>query len=174
MTHDEMVALIRGGISQSGSTWADFGAGTGNFTRALRELLGSEATIYAVDRDRRALAQLQRHMPDVHIIEADFAQPLDLPPLDGIVMANALHWMQAQQAVLAQVVGYLRPGGRLIMVEYDVTKARSYIPFPVPFTRFEALAPGAGLVDVRRIGERRSPSSGEVMYAAVGSRTRIN
>ncbi len=55
MDHIEMVALIRGAIETPGETWADLGAGTGNFTRALRELLGPQGTIYAVDRDGKAI-----------------------------------------------------------------------------------------------------------------------
>lgn len=49
---DELKTLIRGGIASSGGTWADFGAGAGNFTLALRDLLGAEATRYAIDRRR--------------------------------------------------------------------------------------------------------------------------
>lgn len=169
MTHDEMVNLIRGGVPAPGGTWADFGAGTGNFTRALADLLGAEAVIYAVDRDGRALRQITT--AGVHLLAADFTQSLDLPPLDGLLMANALHWNRKQEALLRLAAGYLRPGGRLVLVEYDVTAPRSYIPFPVPYPRFEALARQAGLRDAARIGERRSPSSGGVMYAAAAVRT---
>lgn len=170
MTHDEMVRLIQGGIPSRGGVWADFGAGTGNFTRALRERVGETAAIYAIDQDRRALAQLQRALPEVHTQHADFTQPLDLPPLDGILMANALHWIQRQEAMLRQIAAYLRPGGHFLIVEYETAQARSYIPHPVPYSCFESLADGAGLADVRCLGERRSPSGGIGMYAAVGTR----
>jgi ubiquinone/menaquinone biosynthesis C-methylase UbiE len=46
-----MVALIRGGVAEPGGIWADLGAGTGNFTWALAELLGLSATVHAIDRD---------------------------------------------------------------------------------------------------------------------------
>jgi ubiquinone/menaquinone biosynthesis C-methylase UbiE len=166
MNHAEMVALIRAGVDSPGGLWADFGAGVGSFTRALRELVGPEAVIYAIDRDRHAL----RGQRDAIPVAGDFTQPLDLPSLDGILMANALHWVNDQARVMAQLVGYLHPGGRLILVEYDVTGPRSYIPHPVPYARFEALAQAAGLRDVRRIGERVSPSSGVTMYAGVAQK----
>lgn len=161
MTHDEMVALIRGGVDVPGGTWADFGAGAGNFTRALRDLLGPQATIYAVDRDAGALEAQREVIP----LLGDFTRPLDLPPLDGVLMANALHWVQNQARVLELLAGYLRPGGRLILVEYEVRRPRPYIPFPVPYTRFESLALAAGFVNPQRVGERISPSSGMSMYA---------
>ena len=37
-----MVALIRGGVPRAGGVWADLGAGTGNFTWALAELIGPQ------------------------------------------------------------------------------------------------------------------------------------
>ncbi len=165
MRHDEMVALIRSGVPVSAPdlVWADFGAGAGNFTRALRDLLGPQATIYAVDQDAHAL----RSQRDVVTRHADFTQPLDLPPLDGVLMANALHWVRDQEPVMGRIADYLRSGGCLLLVEYDVESPRGYIPYPVPYARFEALAAAAGLRNVRHIGRRVSPSGGADMYAAV-------
>ena len=174
MERAEMVALIRGGVPTPGGTWADLGAGTGNFTWALRELLGVRGTIYAVDRDRRAIerqraALAQAVEPGAAIvpIQADFTRPLDLPPLDGALMANALHFVRDQPAALALVASYLRPGGHLLLVEYDVAAALAWVPFPVPFERFHALATQADLASPTLVGTRRSPSSGITMYAGV-------
>jgi ubiquinone/menaquinone biosynthesis C-methylase UbiE len=50
MDHREMMALIRPAVPGEGGSWADLGAGAGNFTRALGNLLGPKGTIYAVDR----------------------------------------------------------------------------------------------------------------------------
>jgi trans-aconitate methyltransferase len=165
MTHDEMVTLIRDGVLRvPNPVWADFGAGSGNFTRALRTLLGPQATIYAVDQDAHAL----RNQRDAIAIHADFTQSLDLPPLDGVLMANALHWLRNQS--LHRIAAYLRPGGCLLLVEYDVQSPRGYIPYPVPYARFETLARTAGLQHVRHIGTRVSPSGGAGMYAAVAAK----
>ena len=172
-----MVTLIRNGVPGAGGVWADLGAGTGNFTWALRQLLGPQATIYALDRDRRAIerqqiAMAQTNEPGATVvpIQADFTRPLDLPPLDGVLMANALHFVRDQPATLALIASYLRPGGRLLLVEYDLATALAWVPFPVPFERFEALAAQAGLASPRLVGTRRSPSSGITMYAGVAVR----
>jgi len=93
MTHEDHVALLRPGISEPGGVWADLGSGSGAFTLALADLLGPQAYIYSVDRDRGALHEQQRAMQAafpaarVEYIAADFTQPLNLPPLEGIVMA---------------------------------------------------------------------------------------
>ncbi|GAB4513619.1 MAG: hypothetical protein OHK0046_14550 [Anaerolineae bacterium] len=163
MTHDELVALIRPGITTTGGTWADFGAGTGHFTRALRDVLGAEAVIHAVDRDAAALRQQEK---DILTHTADFTKPLNLPLLEGALMANALHFILNQQAALAQVLSYLRPGGVLILVEYAVNAPRSFIPHPVPYTRFVTLAEKLDLVDIRQLHTRTSPRTGLAMYSA--------
>ena len=55
----DAIALIAGAVpTHESAVWADFGAGDGTFTRALLELLGSGARVYAVDRDATALAAI--------------------------------------------------------------------------------------------------------------------
>lgn len=167
-----MVALIRRGVARSAGTWADLGAGTGNFTRALAALLDSRSTIYAVDHSASALARL-KDVPATSAIvpvQGDFTRSLDLPALDGILMANSLHFIRDQAAVLEALVRYLHPGGRLLVVEYDVHRPLGWIPYPVPLERFQVLAAGAGLSAAAPVGRRRSPSSGVEMYAAVALR----
>jgi ubiquinone/menaquinone biosynthesis C-methylase UbiE len=171
-----MVALIRAGVPGTGGVWVDLGAGTGNFTWALRQLLGSQATIYAVDRDARAIAHQRALLAEgepgaaIHPIQADFTRPLALSPLDGVLMANALHFVRDQVAMLARAAGYLRPGGRFLLIEYDLAHPRPWVPFPVAFERFSSLAADAGLAAPALVGTRRSPSSGVVMYAAAADR----
>jgi len=176
MDRAEMVELIRGGVPSAGGAWADLGAGTGNFTWALRELLGADSVIYAIDRDAKAIRSQQELLahasPGAAIIpiQADITQRLDLPPLDGALVANALHFIRDLPAMLALIAGYVRPGGRVLVVEYDLAEPLRWVPFPVPFARFEALAAGAGLQHMARVGRRVSPSSGVAMYAAVAIR----
>ena len=108
MNHDDHVALLRGGIEQTGRVWADFGSGTGAFTLALAELIGRAGVIYSIEQDRSALAQQERSLrerfPDsiVHYRAADFTRPIPdgVPPLDGIVMANALHFQRRPEPIV--------------------------------------------------------------------------
>lgn len=106
MDHHDHVALIREGVAGAGPTWADLGSGEGAFTLALAALLGPGSSIHTIDRDGRALeVQLQalrEAFPSVAVtpLIADFTRPLDLPPLDGIVMANSLHFERDKLSVL--------------------------------------------------------------------------
>ena len=101
MDHNDHIELLRPAGLSPGASWADLGAGSGAFTLALRELLGLSADIYAVDRDRGRLAELERaHQvrfgvsEHLHLLPVDFTRDLDLPPLDGVLMANSLHFFK--------------------------------------------------------------------------------
>ena len=146
MKRSELVALLRDGVGEPGGAWADLGAGEGAFTYALAELLGPAAKIVAVDKDRRALQGLQR---DFEIRVADFTKPLDLHELDGIVMANSLHFVRDKAPGLESVRGMLRPGGRLIVVEYATDRGNAWVPYPFTYERWESMAARAGFVDTR-------------------------
>ena len=173
MLQSEMVDLIRDGVHAGDRTWADLGCGTGNFTLALRQLLDPAATIYAFDRDRRAVDTLReraRHDGAAARIEAQQADVLRhfaLPRVDGILMANLLHFVRDQRSFLATIAGRIVPGGRLLVVEYDQQTAIPWVPFPADLARLNTLSAAAGLPAPRRIGYRRSPSSGQGMYAAL-------
>lgn len=146
--------LITPGIDRAGGVWADFGSGTGIFTLELRGLLGSGCEIYSIDRNGRDLER-QRQAFDqqypgtnIHYLQADFTKQIELPPLDGIIMANALHFVPfAQQAaVLTTIAGYLRwPGGRFIIVEYNARSGNFWVPYPIDAESFLLLAEQAGL-----------------------------
>jgi predicted RNA methylase len=80
--HDA-IELLRDAVGSSRGVWADLGAGTGTFTRALAALLGPGSTIYAVDDDATAVRALRAlpSMPTTRVIavKGDFTQPLVLP-----------------------------------------------------------------------------------------------
>jgi ubiquinone/menaquinone biosynthesis C-methylase UbiE len=176
MVLSEMVALIRGGVPGPGGVWADLGAGTGNFSWARAELIGPQGTVSAIDRDAKAIQRLRQRIaqadPGPAIIpqQADLTRPLDMPVLDGVLMANSLHFIRDQPAALALAASYLRPGGRLLLVEYDLRAPLPWVPFPVSHARLEELADAAGLEKPTEIGRRISPSSGVAMFAALALR----
>lgn len=174
MDHIDHVNLLRGGIPESGGVWADIGAGDGAFTLALAELIGPGGQIYAIDKDRKALRRLQQTMraafPEVttHQYVADFSKRLDLPPLDGIVMANALHFQshRNQESVVRSLRSYLRSGGRLIVVEYNTDNGNYWVPHPFSFQTWQMLARRAGFSNTTLLSTRPSRFLGEI-YSAV-------
>ena len=175
MDHHDHVRLIRDDLDGSGATWADLGSGEGAFTLALADLLGPTGSIHTVDRDGRALQvqvrALRNSFPTIGVtpLVADFTMPLGLPPLDGIVMANSLHFERDRLAVLRLVRGYLRPAGRLILVEYDTDHGNPWVPFPTSFCSWTTLAANAGFRETRRLAAVPSRFLGSI-YSAVSIR----
>ena len=167
--------LIRDGVEGGGLSWADFGSGEGAFTLALADVLGPGGAIVSVDRDGRALAAQERAVrsafPGVALttVVADFGVPIPLPPLDGIVMANSLHFSRDKLAVLGLVRGYLRPGGRLVLVEYDADHGNPWVPYPLSYRTWEGLAARAGFGETRRLAAVPSRFLGSI-YSALSLR----
>ncbi len=176
MRVEEAQALVAPAVhAAAGARWADLGAGRGTFACALARLLGPGAEVYAVDRDPAAVSALAgigagegaRVVP----LRGDFAddagwRALALPPLDGILLANALHFVPAeeQRGVLARLADGLRPGGRIVVVDYEGRAANPWVPYPVEFSALAALLP-PGMAAPVRIGARPSAFGGTI-YAA--------
>lgn len=134
-----------------GGSWADLGAGSGAFTFALRELTGPTANIYAVDKDRASLNQLEKgyqarfgDTQNLNLIPADFTRGLNMPPLDGILMANSLHFFKDKVKVLGHVKSFLKPNRILIVIEYNVDSGNLWVPYPFSFSTFGKLAKQSG------------------------------
>src|SRR5256885_15850387 len=105
LNHADHVALIKDGVADSGGRWADLGAGEGAFTLALADVLGPKAHIVAVDKDSHALRAIAGRF-ETRV--ADFTRPLDLKDLDGVLMANSLHYVRDKEPVLTAVHAMLR------------------------------------------------------------------
>jgi ubiquinone/menaquinone biosynthesis C-methylase UbiE len=88
----------------------DLGAGTGALTRVLAARVPQ---VYAVDRDPRMIAVLERNCPGVTAMEGT-AERIPLPDaaVEAVTAASAWHWMDPELAV-PEVTRVLRPGGTL-------------------------------------------------------------
>ncbi|HKW46950.1 MAG TPA: class I SAM-dependent methyltransferase [Gemmatimonadaceae bacterium] len=157
-----------------GESWADLGAGTGTFTVALAQLVGPTATVFAVEREISAIRALDvlagENDPNrghIAVRRADFTEHVELPPLDGVLLANALHFVAAdeQAQVLQRITRLIVNAGAIVVVEYDNRAPSRWVPFPIPLVQLAALARVAQLGAPQQIGRRRSMFGG-TMYAA--------
>ena len=169
MTHEDAVSLLRG-VPASGETWADLGAGSGTFTHALSELLGLDGRVLAVDRNAGALRQIGAASPGaagIETLHADFAEAVGLPALDGLLLANSLHFVRQQVPVLRHHAGFLRPGGKALFLEYDTPRASPWNPYPLPFARLAQVVAAAGLGAPLELTRRPSAFGGRELVLAV-------
>lgn len=170
MRDREAREFIASAVGESGGVWADIGAGTGTFTRALRSLLSPGSRIYAIDRNPDAIADLREIGDDVVPVQADFSKSFTLPepgetPLDGLLLANALHFVPDAAGVLGRLVRLLKPDGRVVIVEYDRRAASRWVPHPLESDRWPEVAISAGLENPLVTARRKSKYAGE-LYAA--------
>ena len=177
MDHADHVALLRPAVGEPGGTWADIGSGAGAFTLALADLLGPRGEIVSVDRDASALEvqarSLTMRFPAVAVrhVVADFTQPLDLPRVDGLVMANSLHFVrrEAQVETVRRLATALGPGGRFVVVEYDADRGNPWVPYPFRSVRWPDMTRAAGLANAREIGRVASGGLGAI-YSALAEK----
>jgi hypothetical protein len=71
-------------------------------------------------------------------------------------MANSLHFIPyaKQAALLARAKAYLRPGGRMVIVEYDTNRGNMWVPHPFQYERWEKMAEQAGFIETRQLAYR--------------------
>jgi SAM-dependent methyltransferase len=166
------IELIRSDrlITDKASTWADLGCGTGLFTRALAHFLAPGSLIYAVDARKSALSKLEPPTNSVKIekLKADFVkEELPFQDLDGILMANALHFVRDQEGFVALAGKWLQPNGCFLLVEYNTDKANPWVPYPLSFATLQKLFEALGYGEIEKLGERPSIYHRASIYAAL-------
>ena len=147
------------------STWAELGCGTGTFTNALATLLSAGSKIYAIDKENQLL-QSTHNGAQIVFIKANFENaPIPHSNLDGILMANSLHYIKDKLTFARKLVEAMKPNGQLIVVEYDRTNANHWVPYPISFVGLKDIFSALGFDNIKKIGERNSIYGSGKMYA---------
>ena len=169
MQLNEAIELIRHPFFSTGKQlWAELGCGEGLFTLALSNLLLPGSKIIAVDKDIRnfKLVALTNSII-IEKIEADFI--LDDPGLknlDGLLMANAFHFVKDKASFLKKMTTCFAGAGNFLMVEYDTDTANPWVPYPISFISLKNIFSIAGYSRVDKLNELPSKYRHANMYAA--------
>ena len=170
MSPSEARALIaHPSLGTGPQIWADLGSGDGTFTIALASHLSHGSVVHAMDIDARSLADIEQAPAGVDIVThlGDFTElPWPFNDVDGVLMANSLHYVRNQQTFLRHCMSQLRRP-RLLLVEYDTTTANPWVPYPVSYASAAALAAEAGLRNVTPLGRRPSVYRRAEIYAVL-------
>lgn len=111
---DEVLAALQ---IREGEVIADIGAGTGYFTRRFA---ARGAKVYAVDVSAALLERVAAlKLPSVETILAAPDDPrLPAAAIDTIFFCNVLHHIDGRPAYLARLRAALRPGGRIVVIDF--------------------------------------------------------
>jgi hypothetical protein len=80
-------------------------------------------------------------------------------------MANSLHFQRDKKVVLKMVFDYLSPGGILILVEYNLQRGNTWVPYPIPFDAWVDLSQENGFIGTSMLGVRPSRTMREIYSA---------
>jgi trans-aconitate methyltransferase len=163
MTHEEAVSFIKDAVKGVHlQYWADLGCGSGTFTKALAAVLPAGSAITAVDRENKRL-----DMDGVNFIRANFEKDeLQLEELDGILIANALHYIWDKTGLITRLESLFAGQPVFIIIEYDTDQPNQWVPYPIMFEKLEFLFAMLGYQSVVKISERRSAYGSGMMYCA--------
>lgn len=172
MKHSQAVEMLshRHLNNSEKQIWADLGSGTGTFTLALAHLLVPDSRIIAVDKESRSLNQIPEQFQQVVIKKrmTDFTGE-DFPSanLDGILMANSLHYVQNQEDFINKIKKWLKPAGLILIVEYDMDSPNPWVPYPVSFVRLDKLFKNSGFTSIQKLKEKPSRYNRSNLYSAM-------
>ena len=155
--------------SNKKQTWADLGCGTGTFTLALAHQLKEESTIYAVDKNSSALNKIPDTYNKTNIKKhhSDFTS-FQLPEkLNGILMANSLHYVSNKAEFIKSTSGYLKDDGCFLIIEYDTEASNQWVPFPISFQSLKVLFNKLGFSSIIKLNEHPSIYRRANMYSAI-------
>jgi SAM-dependent methyltransferase len=127
--------------------------------------------IYAVDKSSAALEKWSN--PNRVLIQKqqlDFVNELlRFEELDGVLMANSLHFVRDKIAFLAKLRPCLKTQGQLLIVEYDTDVSNPWVPYPTSYKTLKALLEKYGFSDFTKLGERPSLYQKGNMYAVIAT-----
>jgi predicted methyltransferase len=114
-----------------GMAVADVGSGTGVYTRLFAKAVGRGGRVYAVDISAPLLdhvmqtAKKQRLDNVTGILDSADDTKLPESSVDLVYVCDTYHHFEHPQKVLASIRRALRPGGRLVIVDFERIEGKS-------------------------------------------------
>jgi ubiquinone/menaquinone biosynthesis C-methylase UbiE len=118
---DDAIDLI--GVKK-GASVADVGAGSGYMTVKLAKRVGANGVVYATDIQPAMIDLLEKRLKSAKLTNVrPILGAIDdprLPPasIDLVLMVDVYHELSQPQAILHHILEALKPGGRLVLLEY--------------------------------------------------------
>jgi arsenite methyltransferase len=119
---------LRAAQLHEGSHVADFGAGSGFFTRAAARVVGEQGVVWAVDAQQDLLSRVKNlgaaeGLHNIEVLHADVERPqhISLPPehFDLVICANLLFGVEHKQALVHEIRRVLKRHGCALVIDWS-------------------------------------------------------
>jgi SAM-dependent methyltransferase len=120
MKIDEVIKLLE---LKPGDIVADIGAGTGVFARPFAKAIGPTGVVYAVEIEQALLDEIDKRakaakVANIRPVLGEFNDPkLPSKDVDVVFFHRVLHHIERRAAYLDTVARYLKPAGRIVIIE---------------------------------------------------------
>jgi predicted methyltransferase len=114
-----------------GDWTADVGAGAGYYAMRLSEMVGPKGRVFAEDISEAALRWLNRRVTvfglrNVEVIRGKIDDPeLPADSLSAVLIVDSYHHFTEPRPMLERILQALKPGGRLVIVDYSLQDHRA-------------------------------------------------
>ncbi|MBN1238607.1 MAG: methyltransferase domain-containing protein [Gammaproteobacteria bacterium] len=129
--YDFREQIVEGIGLRPGQSVADVGAGTGLFEPLLAARVGGSGKVYAVDIVPSFIEHIEekaaeRGLTQVEaVLGAEDSIRLPADSVDVVFVCDAYHHFEDYEAMLESIHTALRPGGKLVIVEFDRVEGES-------------------------------------------------
>ncbi len=125
---DQILAAIQ---LEPGMSVADVGAGTGLYMQPLSKSVGPTGKVYAVDISPKFVKHLRQRSQDENLENVEVVMCSDrdsnLRPasVDRVFLCDVYHHFEYPENSLESILRALRPGGKLILVDFERIPGKS-------------------------------------------------
>jgi ubiquinone/menaquinone biosynthesis C-methylase UbiE len=153
---DETLAALH---LKAGDVVADIGAGSGIFEAPLAQAVSPRGMVYAVDIEQGLVDHIAQRAGEMHLANVQgvlgrFTDPsLPVRNVDLALINDVLHHIQDRAAYLKNLAGYLKPSGRVAVIEFVPERGghRNQPELQITLQQGTALMAAAGLAPVEKI-----------------------
>lgn len=115
--NEHLVPYLREGMDV-----LDVGCGTGAITIGITELVGDSGSVTGLDRNEPLIRRAEKefgHVPNLSFVVDDVMTHVPSKKYDLITTARTLQWLQHPERAIDRMATWLKPGGRLFVLDYN-------------------------------------------------------
>lgn len=136
-SHRRLAELLGSGMSV-----LDVGCGSGAITNGIALIVGEKGKAVGVDVNSHLINEAKQHAKDLKLCENLFFQVADIYSLpynnefDIVTSARVMQWLAYPKKALKQIIKAAKPGGTIIVLDYNHEKIKWQPEPPLAFRHF--------------------------------------